>query len=111
VGITGAFALCREESSAPLGDDMTLQPNLPIADHVPTYRMTAIQALAKFRKEWEEIADGESLLEVAVPVGLLLADVSDRLELSPQERFVFLGKILIKEIEEFMNQRIRPVEQ
>lgn len=90
---------------------MTLQPNLPIADHVPTYRMTAIQSLAKFRKEWEEIADGESLLEVTVPVGVLLADVSDRLELSSQERFVFLGKFLVEEIEDFMNQQVIPIEQ
>lgn len=90
---------------------MTLQPNLPIADHVPTYRMTAVQALAKFRKEWEETAEGESLLDVTAPIGLLLADVADRLELSPQERFMFLGKILIEEIEDFMKQQVRPVNQ
>jgi len=90
---------------------MTLQPNLPIADHAPTYRMTAIQALAKFRREWEEIAEGESLLDVTAPIGLLLVDVADRLELNPQERFVFLGKLLIEEVEDFMKQQVRPIEQ
>ena len=90
---------------------MTLQPNLPIADHAPTYRTKATQALAEFRREWEEIAEGESLLDVTAPIGLLLVDVADRLELNPQERFVFLGKLLIEEVEDFMKQQVRPIEQ
>ena len=90
---------------------MTLQSNLPITDHVPTYRMKALQALANFRKEWEEIAEGESLLSITAPIGLLLADVADRLDLLPQERYVFLGKMLIQEIEDFMMQQVRPIEQ
>ena len=90
---------------------MTLQPALPIADHAPTYRTKAIQALAEFRREWEEIAEGESLLEVTAPIGLLFVDVADRLELSPQERFVFLGKLLIEDLEDFMEQQIKTVEQ
>lgn len=90
---------------------MTLQPSLPITDHVPTYRMMAVHALARFRREWEEIADGENLLDVTASVGLILADVADRLELSPQERYVFLGKLLIEELEDFMKQRVNLVEQ
>ena len=54
---------------------MTLQPSLPITDNIPTYRMTAVQALAKLRQEWEEIAQGESLLDVSASVGLMLADI------------------------------------
>ena len=88
---------------------MTLQTSLPIVDHTPTYRMTTVQALAKFRREWEEIADGDSLLDVTASVGLLLADVADRLELSPQERYVFLGKLLIAEFEAFVMQQVSPV--
>jgi hypothetical protein len=90
---------------------MNLQPTLPITDHTPTYRMKALQDLAEFRKEWEEIAEGESLLNLEAPVGLLLADVADRLELSPQERFVFLGKALMQEIDDFMMQQVRLIEQ
>lgn len=90
---------------------MTLQPSLPITDHVPTYRMTAVQALAKFRREWEEIAEGESLLDVTAPVGLILADVADRLELTPQERYVFLGKLLLEDVESFMQQQVSILEQ
>lgn len=90
---------------------MTLQPSLQIEDHVPTYRSMALQSLAKFRREWEEIAEGESLLDVSASVGLVLADVANYLELTPQERYVFLGKMLLEDIEHFMMQQVDLVEQ
>jgi len=90
---------------------MFQQIALPIKDHVLTYRMTAVQGLAKFRREWEEIADGENLLRVSASVGLLLADIADRLELNPQERYVVLGKLLTKEVEGFLQQRVGLAEQ
>ena len=90
---------------------MSLQTDLPITDFSPTYRVKAVEALAEFRQEWEEIAEGESLINLEAPIGLLLADVADRLELTLQERSVFLGKLLIEEIEDFMQQKVRPVER
>jgi len=107
----GRFAFCREGVKRSKGDEMTLQPALPITDYAPTYRNTAIQALAQFRREWEEIAAGESLMDVTASIGLLLSDVADRLELTPQERYVFLGKLLMEEIEEFMLQQVSLVKQ
>jgi len=88
---------------------MSLQTDLPImplTDFTPTFRVKAVESLAKFRQEWEEISEGESLLEVTVPVGLFLADITDQLELTPQERHVILGKLLISEIKGFLSQRV-----
>jgi hypothetical protein len=73
--------------------------------------MMAVQELAKFRHEWEEIAEGKNLLDVTASVGLLLADVADRLELTPQERYVFLGKMLTMEVEDFLQQQVGLAEQ
>jgi hypothetical protein len=47
-----------------------------------------------------------SLLDAPAPVGLLLSDIADRLELSPQERHAMLGGKLINELNAFMEQRI-----
>jgi hypothetical protein len=87
---------------------MTLQPPL---EGLPDYRMSErthlILALAEFRKEWQEAVHGGSLLKVESPVGLVLADIADRLELSPQERYVFLGGRLINEVDATREQQVR----
>jgi hypothetical protein len=62
--------------------------------------------LAKFREEWQELVNGGSLLKVETPVGLLLADIADKLELTTQERHVFLGGRLINEVDGFMETRV-----
>jgi len=51
-----------------------------------SYRAQVVQALADFRREWQTIAEGKSLVEVEAPVGLVLADIADWLQLNPQER-------------------------
>jgi hypothetical protein len=75
---------------------MTLQPPL---EGLPGYRMSErtrlILALAEFRREWQEAVHGGSLLKVETPVGLILADIADRLELTPQERYALLGRRLM----------------
>ena len=68
------------------------------ADYRPAYRTQVVQALADFRRQWQKIAQGQSLIEVEAPVGLLLADIADRLELNPQERYAMLGGILINHV-------------
>ena len=87
---------------------MTLEPIVQY--QVPTYRETTIQALANFRQEWEEVAESESLVEITAPIGLLLADIAGRLELNPKERFEFLGKSLIGDVEVFTKQRAKPTD-
>jgi hypothetical protein len=87
---------------------MTIQPPL---EGLPDYRMAErtrlILALAEFRKEWQEAASGGSLLKVETPVGLILADIADRLELTSQERYAVLGGRLINEVDATREQRIR----
>lgn len=45
-------------------------------------------------------------MEVVVPIGLLLSDIADRLELSPQEKHVILGGSLIDQINLLLEERI-----
>ena len=87
---------------------MTLQPPL---EGLPDYRISErtrlILALAEFREEWQGAVRGGSLLKVETPVGLVLADIADRLELTRQERHVFLGGKLINEVDAVREQRVQ----
>ena len=86
---------------------MSLQTPLEgLADYRPSDRTRIILALAQLREEWQQAIKGGSLLKVETPVGLLLADVADRLELTSQERHVFLGGRLINEVDGFREERI-----
>jgi hypothetical protein len=75
-------------------------------DYHPSNRAQMVQALADFRREWQKIAQGTSLVEVEAPVGLLLADIADRLELNPQERYAMLGGMLINHVNCLMEERV-----
>ena len=75
-------------------------------DYRPSYRAQVVQALADFRREWQKVAEGKSLVEAEAPVGLLLADIADRLGLSPQERYAMLGGKLINQVNCLMEERV-----
>jgi hypothetical protein len=75
-------------------------------DYRPSYRAEVVQSLADFRREWQKVAQGQSLTEVEAPVGLLLADIADRLELNPQERYAMLGGMLINHVNCLMEKRV-----
>ena len=76
-------------------------------DVQPSYRAQIVQSLAKFRREWQVHIEDATLLDVDAPVGLILADIADRLELNPQERYVMLGSQLVKDINEYMENSIQ----
>jgi hypothetical protein len=85
---------------------MTLQtPLAGLADYRPSDRTRLILALAELREEWQQTTKSGSLLKVETPVGLLLADIAERLELTSQERYVFLGGRLINEVDAHMEIR------
>jgi len=84
---------------------MSLQMPL-VTDFRLTDRTRTILALAEFREEWQQVVNGGSLLKVESPVGLILADIADKLELTEQERHVFLGGKLINEVDGFMETRV-----
>ncbi len=86
---------------------MTLHPPLEgLADYRLSERTRLVLALAEFREQWQQTVNGKSLLRVETPVGLLLSDIVDRLELTSQERHVVLGGKLINEVDGFMEQRV-----
>lgn len=76
------------------------------ADYRPSYRAQVVQSLADFRRDWQKAAEGKSLIEVQAPVGLILADIADRLELNPQERYAILGGKLINHVNCLMEDRV-----
>jgi hypothetical protein len=75
-------------------------------DYKPSYRAQIVQSLADFRREWQKMAEGQNLIDVQASVGLMLADVADRLDLNPQERHIFLGGKLINQVNCLMEERI-----
>lgn len=86
---------------------MTLQPTLEgLIDYRLSNRTRIVQALADFRREWQKAVEGKSLLDIEAPVGLILADIADRLELSPQERHAMLGGKLVNQVDCLLEERI-----
>ncbi len=76
------------------------------AGYQPSYRAQVVQSLAEFRREWQKTAEGKSLVEVEAPIGLILADIADRLGLNPQERYAMLGGKLINHVNCLMEERV-----
>ncbi len=77
-----------------------------VTDYRPSHRAQVVHALADFRREWQKMVQGKSLVDVQASVGLMLADIADRLELNPQERHAMLGGKLINQINCVMEERI-----
>ena len=76
------------------------------ADYRPSYRAQVIQSLGDFRRAWQQMADGQNLIDVKASVGLILSDIADRLELDSQERHAMLGGQLINQINCLMEEQI-----
>jgi hypothetical protein len=79
---------------------MVLQSTLGgLSDYRLSERTRLVQALGELRRELQTMEKGKSLLEVVCPVGLILSDIAEKLELSSQERYAFLGGKLCNEME------------
>lgn len=61
-----------------------------------------IEVLAALRSEWENAANGESLVNVNGSIGLILFDMVVRLGLSTEDANVLLGHKLSTELTELM---------
>lgn len=59
-----------------------------------------IATLATLRQEWQQAANGASLLELEANVGLMLADLVNSFGLSSLEQTEVLGPDLFKEVQE-----------
>lgn len=62
-----------------------------------------IKALISLRQEWQDAAQGESLLNVEGNVGLFLADLVNTLGLSVHEQTIVLGQALFDEMRDLLN--------
>ena len=80
-----------------------------VTDYSLKDRTKIVMALSELRMEWQEAVNGGSLLKVEAPVGLLLADIADRLQLTEQERYAFLGGRLVNEVNAVNETRVRSV--
>jgi len=60
-------------------------------------RTAVLENLSGLRKEWEAVAEGDSLIDLPASVGLLLFDVTARLGLTEDEQTLVLGDRLFKE--------------
>lgn len=67
-------------------------------------KLQTVSALAKLREEWQQAAEGTSLLEMEANVGLMLADLVNSLGLSVHEQTLVLGAELFNEVSELLNQ-------
>ena len=64
------------------------------------HNVEVVQGLERTRLEWEQAADGESLLNMETNVGLLLADVTAAIGLTPEEKVFVLGAELLDELQD-----------
>ena len=108
MGFTGAFCFfAGEKQDAPKEQKVSLQQPLEgLADYRLSDRTKIVQSLADFRREWQKNVGGKSLIDIEAPVGLILADIADRLELNSQERHAMLGGKLVNQVDCLMEERI-----
>ena len=64
------------------------------------HNVEVVQGLERTRLEWEQAAEGESLLNLDANVGLLLADVTAAIGLTPEEKVLALGPELVDELKD-----------
>jgi len=64
----------------------------------PIERQQVVDFLKRFRLEWEEAVQGESLLDVYASVGLMICDIIAALDLTSDECLEALGFPLYAEL-------------
>ena len=62
-------------------------------------RGDVVAAIGHLRTEWEEGADGESLVDTKTSIGLLLADLAATLNFTPAEQVQALGQNLVNKLQ------------
>jgi hypothetical protein len=81
---SGRFRLSPGIAERPTKEDITM--------------IEQLEGLKKFRQEWEDAAEGASLLDLEAPVGLMLSDVCLALALDEADRLDVLGLALTAEL-------------
>jgi len=66
-----------------------------------------VTTLSRIRQEWQDAADGKSLVEVEGNMGMLLADLLNGIGLGTSEQVQVLGKDLFQELQDFLRSHVR----
>jgi hypothetical protein len=61
-----------------------------------------VEVLTNFRQEWEQAAEGESLVDLKGSVGLVLFDLVTALALRQSEQVQVLGSELYEELQDIL---------
>ena len=61
-----------------------------------------VTSLSRIRQEWQDAADGKSLIEVEGNMGMLLADLINGIGLGTSEQMQILGADLYREMQDFL---------
>ena len=72
-----------------------------------TPQFQLVTTLSRIRQEWQDAADGKSLVEVEGNMGMLLADLLNGIGLGTSEQVQVLGKDLFQEIQDFLRSPVR----
>jgi hypothetical protein len=69
-------------------------------------RFQLVNTLSRIRQEWQDAADGKSLVEVEGNMGMLLADLINGIGLRTPEQVQVLGKDLFQEMQDFLRSPV-----
>ena len=72
-----------------------------------TPRFQIVTTLSRIRQEWQDAADGNSLIEVEGNIGMLLADLINGVGLETSEQIKVLGTDLFQEMQDFLKSPVR----
>lgn len=62
-----------------------------------------VNRLQHFRKTWEGNRRGESLVDTMASVGIIMQDIIEMIDITPEQETQILGKKLQAEIQECLN--------
>ncbi|MBC8548159.1 MAG: hypothetical protein H8D23_00775 [Candidatus Brocadiales bacterium] len=71
------------------------------------FHLQVTKTLADFRREWQDVSQGESLVNLEVSVGLLLSDLVEKLGFDSTEKNMILGSKLDKEIRLHLSDQVQ----
>lgn len=71
-----------------------------------THHFQLVTTLSRIRQEWQDAADGKSLVEVEGNMGMLLADLLNGIGLGTSEQVQVLGEDLFQEIQDFLRSPV-----
>lgn len=85
----------------------TQHSTTPVLHGANIDRRALILALEGYRREWQETAGDRSLLDIVAPVGLVISDIVESLDLTSREGNTILGRQLFTAVSHFLDQPVQ----